>query len=288
MKHCSRCDRPAVRRGMCNSHYNTHRTRQMAYGRWQPDRVDAGPVRVHVQALRDSGLGFRRIAELSGVRRQTIQQLFSPRRGRSKPSAYVASATARKLLAVPVGEAAPGAHIDQTGTVRRLQALVAIGHSQSSLCTQLGITQSNSTRLFHGHSKVTAATAKRVAELYDRLSMVSGTNQRAIRRAKANGWLPPLAWDDDAIDDPGAPSRTAPYGALGCRSPRCIGSGGNSATATWRSSADSVSAPTHWPASCTATGCRSVASWWQPKPNNATGGRPRHDRRVDPVRRVAR
>lgn len=213
MKHCSRCDRPAVRRGMCNSHYNTHRTRQMAYGRWQPDRVDAGPVRVHVQALRDSGLGFRRIAELSGVRRQTIQQLFSPRRGRSKPSAYVASATARKLLAVPVGEAAPGAHIDQTGTVRRLQALVAIGHSQSSLCTQLGITQSNSTRLFHGHSKVTAATAKRVAELYDRLSMVSGTNQRAIRRAKANGWLPPLAWDDDAIDDPGAQPHSAVRGA---------------------------------------------------------------------------
>jgi predicted DNA-binding protein (UPF0251 family) len=57
---------------------------------------------------------------------------------------------------------------------------------------------------------VTRSTAARVARLYDLLSMRPGPSPIAKRRALAKGWAPPLAWDDDTIDDPRARARIAP------------------------------------------------------------------------------
>lgn len=206
VKGCGRRVR-VTRRGMCHACYETHRHRQKAYGRWQPDRHDAEPVRQHVQALRAAGMGRRRIAELAGVADSSIQHLFTPRAGRSAPALYVKQETAERILAVQpediAAAVAGGALVDGTGTARRLQALVAIGYTQAALAELIGFTPANSTELFRGHP-VRATTARKVAALYDQLSMTPGSSQRARTRADKLGWVPPLAWDDDTIDDPAA------------------------------------------------------------------------------------
>lgn len=49
-------------------------------------------------------------------------------------------------------------------------------------------------------------TARLVRRLYDRLSMTPAPASRGATRARNDarrkGWFPPLAWDDDTIDDP--------------------------------------------------------------------------------------
>jgi hypothetical protein len=41
-----------------------------------------------------------------------------------------------------------------------------------------------------------------VRVVYDRMSMTPGTSAYARNRAERQGWLPPLAWDDEMIEDP--------------------------------------------------------------------------------------
>ena len=201
------CGRKSTRRGLCSSHYNTRRERDIAYGRWQPSRVEAAAVRRHVQSLRDAGLGMRRIAELSGVSRSVLQSLMIGRKERGwGPSNRISMENATKLLSVSMEtgrlQVAGGSLIDMTGTTRRLRALVAIGYTQSDLCARLGITDANGTGLFTAarRSRVRVTTACQVAGLYDELSMTPGPSEAARNRAHRKGWMPPLAWDDDTID----------------------------------------------------------------------------------------
>ena len=207
---CQRCDRKATRRGLCHRCYENHRNRQKLYGRWETIFVDAEPVRTHIQALRDSGVGSRKMQELSGVSRTTITALMTGRPCRGTgPSREVYKDTADKLLSVPLPVGyegrALGANIDATGTIRRLRALVAIGYTQHSICDRLGWSDGNASKLFIGkQTRVTTATARKVAELYEALSMTPGMSKRARNHANKQGWAPPLAWEDDTIDNPQA------------------------------------------------------------------------------------
>lgn len=200
--------------------YENNRRRQNAYGRG--DLVDADPVRAHVNALRAQGMGFKRIAQAAGVSNATMTKLlyghYAPgpggRDGRGEllrgPSKRVTKATARKVLAVGL-DLADGRVVPADGSIRRVRALVAIGWSQARIASHLGIGRQN----FHlgtgRRAQVTKVTADAVAALYDELSMrlPPETNQReriaasrSRRYAKARGWLPPLALDDERLDDP--------------------------------------------------------------------------------------
>lgn len=208
------CTRPWRTRRMCAAHYEQHRTRQKAYGRWgHGSFVDAQPVRDHILALADAGISWKRLHKLSGVPLSSISRIIHGRGGRQRghegPAKHVTSSTADRILAVPVPTvwwtcAADGRCGDQSGTTRRLQALVAIGHTQSALARRLDVVETNATALFFGRRQVTAGRARQVAALYDQLSMTPGESERARRRAERLGWLPPLAWDDDTLDDPTA------------------------------------------------------------------------------------
>jgi len=201
---CTRCDRPPTRRGMCHRCYENHRTRQKLYGRWESSRVPAEPIRQHIQALRAAGVGSRRVEQLSGVSRSVIQALMN---GRSiygnQPSKTISAENAQRLLAVEVKPAA-GCPVDITGTTRRLQALVAIGYTQADLAARVGITAANATELFRGNRSVLLSTAIKVQGIYEELSMRPGPSDAARQRAKKLRWAPPLAWDDDTIDNPEA------------------------------------------------------------------------------------
>jgi predicted transcriptional regulator len=108
------------------------------------------------------------------------------------------------------GQLAAGALTGITGPRRRLQALVATGWSQSRLARELGLTRANFGSMMRC-DQVTAGTARAVGELYDRLwnqpppehgQRTRIAASRARNYAAERGWVPPLAWDDDAIDDP--------------------------------------------------------------------------------------
>lgn len=92
--------------------------------------------------------------------------------------------------------------VPSIGVSRRLRALVAIGYPMAYLSRQLSIHQSYISKLAVGYRNTcNPDTAAKVAALYDRISMTPGPSQAARDKAHRRGWMPPLAWDDDEIDD---------------------------------------------------------------------------------------
>lgn len=108
----------------------------------------------------------------------------------------------RYLKAHRWGIAEP-AYLDPTGTRRRLQALVAIGYSTRSINSELGLSGSIG-RLMWGTRRVHRETARRVSDLYERLSGTPGPSAMSRRAAVKAGYAPPHAWYGIDINDPGA------------------------------------------------------------------------------------
>lgn len=199
--------------------YENARTRAIAYGR--PSRyVDAEPVRLHLRALMDQGMGMKRIAEKAGLSHGSVSPVLY---GKGKvtsehrpPRARLLRANADALLAVTL-DLAPAKTVANVGTARRIQALVAVGWSMSKIATAAGVHPSNFVPVAHGRRDVRASTAKAIAELYDawwdQQPPTSTTPdliayRRSLTFAAEHGWVPPLAWDDDEIDDPTATPHT--------------------------------------------------------------------------------
>ena len=204
------CGKPVYARKLCHLHYDDLQRRHTAYGRWESTLVDATPVREHAQALRDAGFSIVRIAELAHTSDKTISGLFTGRQGKrgDGPTKRCNRDIAARILAITI-PAKPhellsdGHAVDNTGTIRRLQALQAIGHNLTEISRRLGRQPRNLGRIFRAN-QCTATTARAVEALYNELSMTPGPDQRAINRATRRGWAPPLAWDDDTIDNPDA------------------------------------------------------------------------------------
>ncbi|MGA5035142.1 hypothetical protein ACPB8P_31930 [Streptomyces cellulosae] len=205
------------RRSAClerSANYDRARNRLVAYGRWQPF-TDAEPVRQHIRMLMSYGIGWQRICRLSGVANGCISRILygAPHEGRG-PTKRVRTTTADKILAIKPSfdHLASGARVDGTGTRRRLQALVANGWPQLRLGRELGIKHYRLIWEQVRRDVVTADTARRIRDLYEQLWNVDPTTRgvspryaaEAKRRATANGWPPPAAWDDDYIDSPAA------------------------------------------------------------------------------------
>lgn len=93
--------------------------------------------------------------------------------------------------------------VPRTGTVRRIQALMAIGYSHSDLASR-GVDSRN---LLNQQGRwVTRTTHDHVAARYRELSRRPGPTPRAAREAAKRGYLGPAAWDN--IDRDPEPDRT--------------------------------------------------------------------------------
>jgi hypothetical protein len=181
--------------------------------------VDAGPAREHVLRLLGV-LTARQIEARSGVHRTAIRVLVGdfPGRPRSKRITRTTEAALLAVRADRVGNESSGL-VDATGTRRRLQALVALGWPVSHLRARVGASSRTTWLLTSGGGAasdfVTVRLRDAVLSLYDELSMTLPAPGRGATRARgmaaARGWAPPLAWDDDSIDDPSAaPQRGVP------------------------------------------------------------------------------
>lgn len=108
--------------------------------------------------------------------------------------------------------------VDGTGTRRRLQALTVLGWSSHALDAQLGQKRTYVNNLMLREGPILQSTAVKVAALYERLSMTLPPEttrgervsaSKARKHAAAQGWPPPLAWND--IDDPAEQPRDWAY-----------------------------------------------------------------------------
>lgn len=170
--------------------------------------VDVRPIRAHLVRLQRQGMNTHQIAQSCGVTPSTITLIMARRT--NQPAGTLPSVlqdVAVRILTAqfsasgrtPASTTKP---VPAVGTIRRLQALVAAGYTPGMLSQQLNIALADTYILFSHCDVMAAATARAVAELFDRLEMVPGPSAGARTLGRKLGWAPPLAWDRDDLDDP--------------------------------------------------------------------------------------
>jgi hypothetical protein len=199
-----------------NREHEAARKRAKLYGRYDSGRVDAQPAREHLGRLIAGGVSLKRCAQLTGVSTATLGYILYGRTERNEPPRKrIERHVAEAVLAIQprLELMAPGRRIPSTGTARRLQALATLGYSTSALGSMLGVARANMDTLMDPSREVTVKKALMVRALYDRLWCTPNNPEewrakiaasRARNAAAARGWAPPMAWDDETIDDPAA------------------------------------------------------------------------------------
>lgn len=196
--------------------YNALRRKQyrlLTYGRRVPDEfVDAAPTRDKLAVMRAAGMSNEQIGGHVGLAATTVAIILSDN---ARPT--VRASTARTVAAAPLpritrAEAGRDGYLLTIGTARRLRALTANGWSLKAMSEETGMHRGTLQALrLAERTRVQRDVAARVAEAYDRLwnatpparnSHERGAITVARKHAAAQGWLPPMAWDDGMIDDP--------------------------------------------------------------------------------------
>lgn len=189
---------PAANREYMRQYYRQYEQRK----RGHRPRVPAQLPLAHVHRCLDADMSRQQIATAAGVAVSTIDRLV---RG---DSTMVRDQIARRILAVR-----PRRPVTPIGLTRRVRALAAIGWSVTQIAESAGCNIDTIKDYRKGGGLQVKVSALCIIDAYNSLSMctppnrtryertsVSGTRNRAARA----GWAPPLAWDDESIDDPGA------------------------------------------------------------------------------------
>ena len=162
--------------------------------------VTADTVREHLRDLLRGEASLRGIAEVSGVPTSVVARISSgqqPTVTRRVNSALM-KITPHDLTARPNA----AGFVPKIGAVRRIRALQAIGHCARDIAEATTLTEREVYLVVNQAGRwITQARWEAVAQAYDRLSMTPGHSVKARSIAAAAGYPPPLAWDDDAIDD---------------------------------------------------------------------------------------
>lgn len=192
---CAACTRANRRGAKLREYARTHGA--------PPPLVDAKPARDHCLDLMAAGMGCKTVAREAGLSKGVIQRLIwgNPDRG---PSKRITRAHSDAILATGL-RVTDHYRVDALGTIRRLQALSAAGWKHETMAGWLAMSAKNFARLICGRQgHVAAWRARRAAALYEQHWQGPDGHPGPTARAAAEGWAPPLAWDDDTIDDPTA------------------------------------------------------------------------------------
>ncbi|MGW1743726.1 hypothetical protein ACWCPQ_33580 [Nocardia sp. NPDC001965] len=220
--------------GLCSTCYRRHRAKEQAYGRWDARptaRVAPDRAMAHRDRLRAAGMQDRHIELVAGIH-------GTGDLSRLPHQVTVTREIEAAILAVPIPERAadvvpPTSRVPIHGARRRIQALIADGHSRKDLAQRLGIGHPNGLATLVGRSahsarvtgeSVTAARDQQVRTLFDELQLTPGSSERARALGKRQGWPRPLEWDEDQLDRPdGRPTpceRTPEAASRGAREER--------------------------------------------------------------------
>lgn len=180
----------------------------------EPDSwVDGDIVRGHLHRLADAGIGYKTVADAAGLSASTLTSILYGRHRADPthpehrpPRRRVARATAEAVLAVQV-DPNLGAIVDATGTRRRIQALAVVGWTHAQIAATINVSPSNLSSMLD-RGCVRRSTADAVRQAYETMwrgpVIFTPGQRRARTRAERAGWAPPMAWDDETMDDPSA------------------------------------------------------------------------------------
>jgi hypothetical protein len=161
-------------------------------------RVPSDRVREHVDTLLATGMTKTAIAVAAGIPAGCLgEYLRRPRLHRDTEARILAvTPTTRPADARPH-------RILAAGSARRLQALAALGWPLPEISARLSTSFAALRTIRDGrYVNVLSTIADEITTVYEALAMTAGPSQESRRAALRNGWAPPLAWDDESIDDP--------------------------------------------------------------------------------------
>ena len=164
-------------------------------------RIDPTQTRAHAERLIACGWTQRQISTAAGINSGQVSEVLSGR------YATVSRRTAAAILSVALDRQPPVPRrmVDATGTRRRLQALMVLGHTLPEIAQRIGVGTTSLQQTADGRwDMIRGATAAKVARVYRQLSVRQAPPTRwaeqARNQAMARGWHGPFAWED--IDDP--------------------------------------------------------------------------------------
>ena len=167
----------------------------------------ADAVRGHLQELLRGHASLRGIADISGIPVSVVARIANG--GQSTVSNRVATALLEVTLTALTQRPNPDGFVPKVGAVRRIRALQAIGHCARDIAAATSLTERDIYLVVNQAGRwITQARWEAVAHAYDQLSMTPGHSSRARAIATAAGYPPPLAWDEDDIDDADAEPAT--------------------------------------------------------------------------------
>lgn len=95
--------------------------------------------------------------------------------------------------------------VDPVGARRRVEALQVMAYTQKNIAEASGLKPGNLSRMIRRDQVyIFRSTHDAIAATYNRLSMTFGPSELSRKVALQRGYLPPLAWDDETIDNPDA------------------------------------------------------------------------------------
>jgi hypothetical protein len=126
--------------------------------------------------------------------------------GKQQPAKQILNTTEQAILQVTHTTPASEGLTNATGTIRRIQALATIGYPLEQQAHLAGLNPDKPRHLLK-QKYVHTDIAQAIAALFTHLQLTPNPKRsRAATRARTiaqtNGWLPPLAWDEDQIDNP--------------------------------------------------------------------------------------
>lgn len=162
-------------------------------------------VACHVDKLIAAGGSVTGIGEAAGVHWTIIGELSRRQRKR------IHTATADRILRVAIPDLVyrSSGQVPSVGAIRRVRALLALGHSHATITSQLPTPNARFTMQLVSRQplRVSRSMHDAVCVAYDDLSMTPGTSKVTRRRALREGYKPPLWWDEADLDDPYADTR---------------------------------------------------------------------------------
>ena len=165
----------------------------------RPRYVDSAPVRARLQGLVDAHVPVRALGRVTGLSATTVRKILDGDQPR------VQRATAARVARLSPGDVYANqstGHVPRVGAARRVQALLAMGWPHHALGAA-GIV--NSAQIIGASGDlITVQRWRQVRDVYDRLSMTPGPSPETRGWAARLGYAPPLAWDEEGIDDPTA------------------------------------------------------------------------------------
>jgi hypothetical protein len=168
--------------------------------------VSAVLVREHMLKLRANGGTYESIGQAAETGAMTVHRIANAARPK------VQAEVARRLLAVTEADIR-SLHPTPGGTMWRLRALIAMGHTCSRMAAATGVPPATLRRIVRGEARtITGELRQAVIDLFDawwdktplprtrRDELAVGN---ALKRAALNNWPPPAGLDEDELDRPG-------------------------------------------------------------------------------------